>query len=298
MEENKFNNFNDNRNFSETDVKKKGSMLMKLFFSILGLLIISCISYLIYFKNFKPIYTLDLNKYELSFFYGGEDGEGIADVKVKNNSNTRDDNITYDDSVKISEVMNTFNLSIDKKQGLKNGDEVTAKINLDKQLAEKYKIKITGDGERKDIVKGLDIKLSNKDQITDEIKEKLDNYVTEKADDYYTDSVYFRDIDDVDINIVDRYYKDANADKGVNSYLQIEYILEVNYSIEDEDNNKVNKKQYVTYIVNNVTFANGVINNYSVMRDNTLSNNDSSELNKELEKYKEKLINQGYKKLS
>ncbi|WP_026835403.1 hypothetical protein [Eubacterium xylanophilum] len=127
-----------------------------------GVVVVAIIVALLLFVN--RVKTIDVRDYTKVSFDGGDGfGKAIVDIdktrlradfakaagidadSLDNASDLEDLAGGFNDAITLDSSMSAVEYKIDKKEGLKNGDKVTIKFDLNNEEVSKYKVKFVGD---------------------------------------------------------------------------------------------------------------------------------------------------------
>ena len=166
-----YNNQQQNYNvppmYMEEPKEKKKSILPVLLTAIITFVVLVAVLYFGYNKFLKKENVVDLATYEVNFVTYGAEGEGKPEVDIKKVPEVANSN------AEISNLLSNPDISFDKQSNLKNGDKVEVTISLNKNTANKLKLKTTGEFKRTFTVNGLNEKAKEKETII--IKESSAN---------------------------------------------------------------------------------------------------------------------------
>ena len=162
---NQHQNFNNHPNYNvppmymEEPKKKKKSILPVVLTAIVTFVVLVVALYFGYNKFLKKENVIDLSTYEVNFVAYGAEGEGKPEVDIKKVPEVANSN------AEISNLLSNPDISFDKQSNLKNGDKVEVTISLNKNTANKLKLKTTGEFKRTFTVNGLNEKAKEKETI-------------------------------------------------------------------------------------------------------------------------------------
>ena len=158
-----YNNQQQNYNvppmYMEEPKEKKKSILPVLLTAIITFVVLVAVLYFGYNKFLKKENVVDLATYEVNFVTYGAEGEGKPEVDIKKIPEVANSN------AEISNLLSNPDISFDKQSNLKNGDKVEVTISLNKNTANKLKLKTTGEFKRTFTVNGLNEKAKEKETI-------------------------------------------------------------------------------------------------------------------------------------
>lgn len=158
-----YNNQQQNYNvppmYMEEPKEKKKSILPVLLTAIITFVALVAVLYFGYNKFLKKENVVDLATYEVNFVTYGAEGEGKPEVDIKKVPEVANSN------AEISNLLSNPDISFDKQSNLKNGDKVEVTISLNKNTANKLKLKTTGEFKRTFTVNGLNEKAKEKETI-------------------------------------------------------------------------------------------------------------------------------------
>ena len=158
-------NFNNQPNYNvppmymEEPKEKKKSILPVVLTAIITFVVLVVALYFGYNKFLKKENVVDLATYEVNFVTYGAEGEGKPEVDIKKVPEVAKSN------AEISNLLSNPDISFDKQSNLKNGDKVEVTISLNKNTANKLKLKTTGEFKRTFTVNGLNEKAKEKETI-------------------------------------------------------------------------------------------------------------------------------------
>jgi len=158
-------NFNNQPNYNvppmymEEPKEKKKSILPVVLTAIITFVVLVVALYFGYNKFLKKENVVDLATYEVNFVTYGAEGEGKPEVDIKKVPEVANSN------AEISNLLSNPDISFDKQSNLKNGDKVEVTISLNKNTANKLKLKTTGEFKRTFTVNGLNEKAKEKETI-------------------------------------------------------------------------------------------------------------------------------------
>ena len=162
---NQHQNFNNHPNYNvppmymEEPKKKKKSILPVVLTAIVTFVVLVVALYFGYNKFLKKENVIDLSTYEVNFVAYGAEGEGKPEVDIKKVPEVANSN------AEISNLLSNPDISFDKQSNLKNGDKVEVTISINKNTANKLKLKTTGEFKRTFTVNGLNEKAKEKETI-------------------------------------------------------------------------------------------------------------------------------------
>ena len=158
-----YNNQQQNYNvppmYMEEPKEKKKSIIPVLLTAIITFVVLVAGLYFGYNKFLKKENVVDLATYEVNFVTNGAEGEGKPEVDIKKVPEVANSN------AEISNLLSNPDISFDKQSNLKNGDKVEVTISLNKNTANKLKLKTTGEFKRTFTVNGLNEKAKEKETI-------------------------------------------------------------------------------------------------------------------------------------
>ena len=158
-----YNNQQQNYNvppmYMEEPKEKKKSIIPVLLTAIITFVVLVTGLYFGYNKFLKKENVVDLATYEVNFVTYGAEGEGKPEVDIKKVPEVANSN------AEISNLLSNPDISFDKQSNLKNGDKVEVTISLNKNTANKLKLKTTGEFKRTFTVNGLNEKAKEKETI-------------------------------------------------------------------------------------------------------------------------------------
>ena len=158
-----YNNQQQNYNvppmYMEEPKEKKKSIIPVLLTAIITFVVLIAGLYFGYNKFLKKENVVDLATYEVNFVTYGAEGEGKPEVDIKKVPEVANSN------AEISNLLSNPDISFDKQSNLKNGDKVEVTISLNKNTANKLKLKTTGEFKRTFTVNGLNEKAKEKETI-------------------------------------------------------------------------------------------------------------------------------------
>ena len=143
----------------EEPKEKKKSIIPVLLTAIITFVVLVAGLYFGYNKFLKKENVVDLATYEVNFVTYGAEGEGKPEVDIKKVPEVANSN------AEISNLLSNPDISFDKQSNLKNGDKVEVTISLNKNTANKLKLKTTGEFKRTFTVNGLNEKAKEKETI-------------------------------------------------------------------------------------------------------------------------------------
>ena len=158
-------NFNSQPNYNvppmymEEPKEKKKSILPVVLTAIITFVVLVVALYFGYNKFLKKENVVDLATYEVNFVTYGAEGEGKPEVDIKKVPEVANSN------AEISNLLSNPDISFNKQSNLKNGDKVEVTITLNKNTANKLKLKTTGEFKRTFTVNGLNEKAKEKETI-------------------------------------------------------------------------------------------------------------------------------------
>ena len=162
---NQHQNFNNHPNYNvppmymEEPKEKKKSILPVVLTAIVTFVVLVVALYFGYNKFLKKENVIDLSTYEVNFVAYGAEGEGKPEVDIKKVPEVANSN------AEISNLLSNPDISFNKQSNLKNGDKVEVTITLNKNTANKLKLKTTGEFKRTFTVNGLNEKAKEKETI-------------------------------------------------------------------------------------------------------------------------------------
>ena len=145
--------------YMEEPKEKKKSIIPVLLTAIITFVVLVAGLYFGYNKFLKKENVVDLATYEVNFVTYGAEGEGKPEVDIKKVPEVANSN------AEISNLLSNPDISFDKQSNLKNGDKVEVTISLNKNTANKLKLKTTGEFKRTFTVNGLNEKAKEKETI-------------------------------------------------------------------------------------------------------------------------------------
>ena len=158
-----YNNQQQNYNvppmYMEEPKEKKKSIIPVVLTAIITFVVLVVGLYFGYNKFLKKENVVDLATYEVNFVTYGAEGEGKPEVDIKKVPEVANSN------AEISNLLSNPDISFDKQSNLKNGDKVEVTISLNKNTANKLKLKTTGEFKRTFTVNGLNEKAKEKETI-------------------------------------------------------------------------------------------------------------------------------------
>ena len=152
-------NYNVPPMYMEEPKKKKKSILPVVLTAIITFVVLVVALYFGYNKFLKKENVVDLATYEVNFVTYGAEGEGKPEVDIKKVPEVANSN------AEISNLLSNPDISFNKQSNLKNGDKVEVTITLNKNTANKLKLKTTGEFKRTFTVNGLNEKAKEKETI-------------------------------------------------------------------------------------------------------------------------------------
>ena len=152
-------NYNVPPMYMEEPKEKKKSILPVVLTAIITFVVLVVVLYFGYNKFLKKENVVDLATYEVNFVTYGAEGEGKPEVDIKKVPEVANSNS------EISNLLSNPDISFDKQSNLKNGDKVEVTISLNKNTANKLKLKTTGEFKRTFTVNGLNEKAKEKETI-------------------------------------------------------------------------------------------------------------------------------------
>ena len=158
-------NYNNQPNYNvppvymEEPKEKKKSILPVVLTAIITFVVLVVALYFGYNKFLKKENVVDLATYEVNFVTYGAEGEGKPEVDIKKVPEVANSN------AEISNLLSNPDISFNKQSNLKNGDKVEVTITLNKNTANKLKLKTTGEFKRTFTVNGLNEKAKEKETI-------------------------------------------------------------------------------------------------------------------------------------
>lgn len=172
-------NFNNQPNYNvppmymEEPKEKKKSILPVILTAIVTFIVLVVALYFGYNKFLKKENVVDLATYEVNFVTYGAEGEGKPEVDIKKVPEVANSN------AEISNLLSNPDISFNKQSNLKNGDKVEVTITLNKNTANKLKLKTTGEFKRTFTVNGLNEKAKEKETII--VKESSSSSSSERS---------------------------------------------------------------------------------------------------------------------
>ena len=152
-------NYNVPPMYMEEPKEKKKSILPVVLTAIITFVVLVVALYFGYNKFLKKENVVDLATYEVNFVTYGVEGEGKPEVDIKKIPEVANSN------AEISNLLSNPDISFNKQSNLKNGDKVEVTITLNKNTANKLKLKTTGEFKRTFTVNGLNEKAKEKETI-------------------------------------------------------------------------------------------------------------------------------------
>ena len=152
-------NYNVPPMYMEEPKEKKKSILPVVLTAIITFVVLVVALYFGYNKFLKKENVVDLATYEVNFVTYGAEGEGKPEVDIKKVPEVENSN------AEISNLLSNPDISFNKQSNLKNGDKVEVTITLNKNTANKLKLKTTGEFKRTFTVNGLNEKAKEKETI-------------------------------------------------------------------------------------------------------------------------------------
>ena len=152
-------NYNVPPMYMEEPKEKKKSILPVVLTAIITFVVLVVVLYFGYNKFLKKENVVDLATYEVNFVTYGAEGEGKPEVDIKKIPEVANSN------AEISNLLSNPDISFNKQSNLKNGDKVEVTITLNKNTANKLKLKTTGEFKRTFTVNGLNEKAKEKETI-------------------------------------------------------------------------------------------------------------------------------------
>ena len=152
-------NYNVPPMYMEEPKEKKKSVLPVVLTAIITFVVLVVVLYFGYNKFLKKENVVDLATYEVNFVTYGAEGEGKPEVDIKKVPEVANSNS------EISNLLSNPDISFNKQSNLKNGDKVEVTIALNKNTANKLKLKTTGEFKRTFTVNGLNEKAKEKETI-------------------------------------------------------------------------------------------------------------------------------------
>ena len=152
-------NYNVPPMYMEEPKEKKKSILPVVLTAIITFVVLVVALYFGYNKFLKKENVVDLATYEVNFVTYGAEGEGKPEVDIKKAPEVANSN------AEISNLLSNPDISFNKQSNLKNGDKVEVTITLNKNTANKLKLKTTGEFKRTFTVNGLNEKAKEKETI-------------------------------------------------------------------------------------------------------------------------------------
>ena len=143
----------------EEPKEEKKSILPVVLTAIITFVVLVVALYFGYNKFLKKENVIDLSTYEVNFVTYGAEGEGKPEVDIKKVPEVANSNS------EISNLLSNPDISFNKQSNLKNGDKVEVTITLNKNTANKLKLKTTGEFKRTFTVNGLNEKAKEKETI-------------------------------------------------------------------------------------------------------------------------------------
>ena len=156
---NNLSNYNVPPMYMEEPKEKKKSILPVVLTAIITFVVLVVALYFGYNKFLKKENVVDLATYEVNFVTYGAEGEGKPEVDIKKIPEVANSN------AEISNLLSNPDISFNKQSNLKNGDKVEVTITLNKNTANKLKLKTTGEFKRTFTVNGLNEKAKEKETI-------------------------------------------------------------------------------------------------------------------------------------
>ena len=150
-------NYNVPPMYMEEPKEKKKSILPVVLTAIITFVVLVVVFG--YNKFLKKENVVDLATYEVNFVTYGAEGEGKPEVDIKKVPEVANSNS------EISNLLSNPDISFNKQSNLKNGDKVEVTITLNKNTANKLKLKTTGEFKRTFTVNGLNEKAKEKETI-------------------------------------------------------------------------------------------------------------------------------------
>ena len=172
-------NFNNQPNYNvppmymEEPKEKKKSILPVILTASVTFIVLVVALYFGYNKFLKKENVVDLATYEVNFVTYGAEGEGKPEVDIKKVPEVANSN------AEISNLLSNPDISFNKQSNLKNGDKVEVTITLNKNTANKLKLKTTGEFKRTFTVNGLNEKAKEKETII--VKESSSSSSSERS---------------------------------------------------------------------------------------------------------------------
>ena len=158
-----YNNQQQNYNvppmYMEEPKEKKKRIIPVVLTAIITFVVLVVGLYFGYNKFLKKENVIDLATYEVNFVTYGAEGEGKPEVDIKKVPEVANSNS------EISNLLSNPDISFNKQSNLKNGDKVEVTITLNKNTANKLKLKTTGEFKRTFTVNGLNEKAKEKETI-------------------------------------------------------------------------------------------------------------------------------------
>ena len=152
-------NYNVPPMYMEEPKEKKKSILPVVLTAIITFVVLVVALYFGYNKFLKKENVVNLATYEVNFVTYGAEGEGKPEVDIKKVPEVANSNS------EISNLLSNPDISFNKQSNLKNGDKVEVTITLNKNTANKLKLKTTGEFKRTFTVNGLNEKAKEKETI-------------------------------------------------------------------------------------------------------------------------------------
>ena len=209
--------------------KKKKSIVPIILASIITFAVLVVGLYFGYTKFIKKEAIIDLSKYEVNFVTYGAEGDGKPEVDIKK---VPDVNNTTSE---ISNFLANPDVSFDKKNGLKNGDNVEVTITLNKNTAKKLNLKTTGEFKRQFTVNGLNEKTKEKETIIVKDKSSSSSNNSKLSEER---TVYVKPTEGVNLR------SSANDSSSILTTIKVGQRISQHYI---EENSNGEKWAYVTY---------------------------------------------------
>lgn len=189
-------------------------------------LVIVVVSFLAILKLtvFSYAAEVDISEYEVNIKISEnvQNGNGTATAVIMKYPVVARDEVLLQE---LQQVIHSAKVELDKDKNLSNGDEVTARVVLNEELAKKYKIKLTGEKVVKKTVENLLYRVDNIDKVKDKLN-RIDSVVH---------SIFMKNFGpsyrDINANLVKKYYKNADNDSSSNQ-LKMIYEYDVNYNMD------------------------------------------------------------------
>ena len=152
-----YQNFDQQQNYNNQ--QQNYNILPVVLTAIITFVVLVVALYFGYNKFLKKENVVDLATYEVNFVTYGAEGEGKPEVDIKKVPEVANSN------AEISNLLSNPDISFNKQSNLKNGDKVEVTITLNKNTANKLKLKTTGEFKRTFTVNGLNEKAKEKETI-------------------------------------------------------------------------------------------------------------------------------------